>query len=374
MDSKTSRDSVESATSSKLKRSKQEASTIETTESESHVTKEVDSQSDVIFHLKGPKSKKIPTRASPKNLLDNKILIEEIVSFLNVVGDSRLYSCKLIRSKIEQMDEIFWTKEAQKLAEVLRWDLEDMWSKRGSRTPLQVFLNLKNKVQKLEKKIRAMLDPKPKHRPVPLHEVSDIEDACSLAYHGILGPVRGLHLQHVDISSIPTEYLASLVACAKKQVTIWDVKMTDQVTFLDSVECYLLEITEQPLNTEETRALVRAMRTRVSKLRLELTIDYGDEDKLEVDLEELIKYDGTGKCDEVCFPDLFCKIEDFFLWKCKDYQYIEKKINTWVKSCDWHVSATKHHFVTVVQRRQEENDKEKQNSRLLIDKENVNSQ
>ena len=55
MDSKTSRDSVESATSSKLKRSKQEASTIETTESESHVTKEVDSQSDVIFHLKGPK-------------------------------------------------------------------------------------------------------------------------------------------------------------------------------------------------------------------------------------------------------------------------------------------------------------------------------
>ena len=79
-----------------------------------------------------------------------------------------------------------------------------MESKRGSRTSLEVFLNLKNKVRKLEKKIRAMLDPKPKHRPVPLHDVSDIADAASLAYHGILGPVRELHLQHVDISSIPT--------------------------------------------------------------------------------------------------------------------------------------------------------------------------
>ena len=73
------------------------------------------------------------------------------------------------------------------------------------RTSLEVFLNLKNKVKKREKKIRAMLDPKPKHKPVPpLHDVSDITDVASLAYHGILGPVRGLHLQHVDISPIPT--------------------------------------------------------------------------------------------------------------------------------------------------------------------------
>ena len=116
----------------------------------------------------------------------------------------------------------------------------------------------------------------------------------------------------------------------------------------------------------------------MSKLRLEMTTGYYDDngyddDKLAVDLEELIKYDGKGKCEEVCFLELFCKIEDCFLWKCKDYQYIEKKINTWVRACDWHVSANEQNFMTV-QRRQEENNKGKRNSRLLIDKENINSQ
>ena len=212
-----------------------------------------------------------------KEQLSFKIKIEEIVGFLNAGDFSRCRwydSCKLIRSKIEPIDEIFWAKESQKLAAVLRLKNMDFKKQWPGKTSLEIFLIHQRKVEELEIKIRGMLDLDP----VP-HKESDIADAASLAYHGILGHLQRLPLSNVDLSSIPTLHLVSLATCAKDTtVSIRNVKMKDQiqmVTFLDSVDCELLVILQQRLNTEETQALVRAM----------IAIP----DERGVDLEELVK-------------------------------------------------------------------------------------
>ena len=71
--------------------------------------------------------------------------------------------------------------------------------------------------------------------------------------------MKQMYLWDVDLASVPAEHLASLTACATGDVWIRNVSNTDLTGILDSCKSKVLVIRNQSLNTEETRALVRAM-------------------------------------------------------------------------------------------------------------------
>ena len=48
----------------------------------------------------------------------------------------------------------------------------------------------------------------------------EIANAASLAHHGILGSVKSMDLENVDLASIPAEHLASLASCVTEDVNI----------------------------------------------------------------------------------------------------------------------------------------------------------
>ena len=56
--------------------------------------------------------------------LGNSIIIEKIVGFLNEGDFCRWFdSSKIFKNSIDQMDDIFWRREAKKLATVLRKEI-----------------------------------------------------------------------------------------------------------------------------------------------------------------------------------------------------------------------------------------------------------
>ena len=120
-------------------------------------------------------------------------------------------------------------------------------------------------------------------------KLSEVACAASLAHHGYLGPVKGLSLWNVYLSSVPVDQLASLVSCVTGGVYIAYVGGCDLSPILDSLQCKTLEIDSQSLNTEETQALVRAMETGVEEVSL--SYYHGN-----VDIETLTMYSGQGKC------------------------------------------------------------------------------
>ena len=308
---------LEPTTSRKLKKSKQVSSSIETTEENNNLFGET----------------------SPGGLaLRNPLVIEKILSFLNVGDLCRWYdSCEIFRDKIEQMDDIFLRREAEKLAAVLRFKyegcLEEQWP---GKTLRDIFVILKTDVKRLEVKIRSMFDP----HPFPL-KVTNIAEAASLVYHGILGSVRGLTLKEVNLPSIPVEHLVSLVASVKEMVKIEDCyvsKLTGLSPILDNVQCECLSVKKQYLGTEDTRALVRAMKTRIRRLWLGLGFDEVEWEDAAVDFRELTKYDGKGKCEKVDFIDM---------------KYVDLESRDHIKFCwagrgiDWRVLADESNFIIV---------------------------
>ena len=161
-----------------------DASVEETNIKELKRQKSQEETSDIVFWATGPGGL----------ALGNPIIIEKIVGFLKEGDICRWYdSSKTFKSKIDQMDDIFWRREAQKLAAVLRRrsknedSLEEQWP---GKTVRHIFLILKSDVERLVAKIRAIFDP----HSYPLNG-SHIADAASLAHHGFLGSVRGLSMK-----------------------------------------------------------------------------------------------------------------------------------------------------------------------------------
>ena len=71
-----------------------------------------------------------------------------------------------------------------------------------------------------------------------------------------------------DLSSIPSQYLASLVSQVTSWIYVDNIKGCDLVSILDRVKSKDLSISNQRLGKEETQALVRAMETRVESVVL----------------------------------------------------------------------------------------------------------
>ena len=70
----------------------------------------------------------------------------------------------------------------------------------------------------------------------------------------------------IDLSCIPVQNLASLVACVRFSVSIENVRGCDLLKLLESVRSSRLNIYRQSLDTEETKTLVKALETNLENL------------------------------------------------------------------------------------------------------------
>ena len=117
-----------------------------------------------------------------------------------------------------------------------------------------------------------------------------ISCAASLAHHGLLKSLERLKMIDVDLGKVPTHQLVSLASCVTRSLCIQNVSGCDIVALLDSVKCQVLGIDGQKLRTEDTQALVRAMKTSVVKVYI------GSCEDVTLDIEALTKYNHQGKC------------------------------------------------------------------------------
>ena len=145
--------------------------------------------------------------------------------------------------------------------------------------------------------------------------------AASLAHHKLLGFVDTLFLFDVDLTSVPDNHLTSLVSSVEGFVKISNVSDCDIVTILDSVKSEWLCISNsnrnQSLGCEETRALVRAMESRVERVFLCVGVT--------LDIREMIEYNGLGKCMYVEFNSRGMLTSTYL------------QLGTWATSKNWEV-------------------------------------
>ena len=253
--------------------------------------------------------------------LGNPIILEKIVGFLDAGDFCRWYdSSRIFKDQLDQIDDIFWKRQAQTLAAVLKKKSLEKWP---GKTYRDIFFILKSIVERLVVKIKAILDPLPFDL-----KVTYIADAARLAHHGLLGSLRRLSLNEDSLKSIPIKHMTSLVACVKDEVQIEDVPIGLSVRcILDNVQCESLSL-DRCLVIEETQALVRAMRTRVGKV----CVPFGG--LLD---DELTKYDGKGKCEQVNFLEMDNHMVVEF--------QIKQELKLWVKRCEWQVLADEEDFL-----------------------------
>ena len=156
-----------------------------------------------------------------------------------------------------------------------------------------------------------------------------IVTAASLVHHGMLDSVEVITLRDVDLASVPGEHLASLASCVTESVLISNVSNCDLTSVLDRVTGPVLSISRQTLSSEETRALVRAMDSRVELVCL------GEEGEVSLDMTALTQYSGQGKCDGV-----ICH------FKTADRNREEVRI--WAEKINWVVTRHTQHWLLAI--------------------------
>ena len=148
-------------------------------------------------------------------------------------------------------------------------------------------------------------------------KLPEIICAASLAHHRLLGSVKDMSLDDVDLTSVPAEHLASLASSVTGRVYIENVSGCDLVTILDSVKSRVLDIRSQSLGSKKTQALVHAMESRVEWVELNGGVT--------LDIRDLIEYNGQGKCRQMeCFRDTADRYKE--------------QLRTWATSRNWEVT------------------------------------
>ena len=158
---------------------------------------------------------------------------------------------------------------------------------------------IRRKVESRDKQIREEWEVDPL--------LPEITTAANLAHHGMLGSVEEMWLSDMDLASVPPVHLASLTSCVTSRVGIINVSNCDLVSILDSLQCIRLLMNRQTLSSEETRALVRAMESRVEHVWL----GYGGyvvvvrgSGEVSLDIRVLTQYSGQGECRRVRCEDV----------------------------------------------------------------------
>ena len=277
---------------------------------------------------------------SGRKALSNLVIMDKIVHYLS---DEDLNSwdayCKPFNLFADdaQMDAICWKKRALKLANVIETktdiSLETQFSGKAYK---EIFSILKINLDNLVRETKKMLKGKFKLTHTGLWdayssiletktgtetEIVIVADAASFAHHGMLGKIDNLDLRNLDLSSIPADRLASLAACVRFCLDICNVTNTDLSPILDNVQCADINISRQTLDTVNTQALVRAMKSGVTEIYLN---QKGDNDGVFLDISSLIEYDGKGKCEWMSFDS-------------KTTERYGEEIKDWARRIDWNV-------------------------------------
>ena len=116
--------------------------------------------------------------------------------------------------------------------------------------------------------------------------------AALLAGEGYLTFLKHISIRNMDITDIPRDQMEKLISVVTEKVWIEIMTPTSRLgSILASVKCTELELRHMGLSQADTRALVTVMRDWVEIVRL----SYG----VTLDIEELTKYDGRGRCREL---------------------------------------------------------------------------
>ena len=152
--------------------------------------------------------------------------------------------------------------------------------------------------------------------------------AASLAHHGVLGSVHFLRLRSdVNLASIPGDHLASLASCVTWGVSIRNHKDCDLVSILAKVNCPVTIFSQKNLDSEQIKAIVRAMESRVSSVCLGDEDEDDDEDEsspLTRDDVDLTEYSGQGKCEVL---EVICPVGSAPRYR--------QQMKTWAQNRNW---------------------------------------
>ena len=276
-------------------------------------------------------------------VLTNPIMMEKISYFLSDKDLVALcMASKTTKNIVDQMDSSCWRKKVQKLEAVLRLDTTDS----TSTTYKERFIILKSELDRLANKMREIMEDDDDSSitvfPQDPKSISlqDLANTASLVHHGILGEVsfENLHLESVNLSTIPIQQLGSLAACATDEVCIGkDLIIPNLGVFLDKVKSISLIFVRVTLQTEDTSALIRAMQTRVYKVDL-IYEDIVDREFIRA----LMNYDGKGRCAEVM---LFVKEID-----PDTFRYTEEDLRQCAQAMDWDIQVI--HTLFIIRRKQ----------------------
>ena len=254
-------------------------------------------------------SKRIEKKKEVKVLksLGNCDVMEHLASYLNIQDLSSLNdTCVTVADSIDALS--LWRKRAHKLSEILGCS---RGCKKGCNRGCNKTFDYKSEESAHYRELCYSLQESVESKSERLRErmisrmdisLKTITDAACLAHHGMLGSLKSIWLydllENVDLSSVPTEHLASLVSCVTEGVYVFNVSNSDLTSILDSSKSRMLYINNQSLSTKETQAVVQAM-ANVEEVYLGERFGYHEEVRL--DISTLVTYGGRGKCQKVVF-------------------------------------------------------------------------
>ena len=153
-----------------------------------------------------------------------------------------------------------------------------------------------------------------------------IQSLCSEETQALLGAmesrVEKVWLSYVNLTSVPAEHLSSQASCVTESVKIHNVRGCGLITILNNVKSKELSFWSQSLGSEETRALVRAIESRVEKVELDCGVT--------LDIRVLMDYNGQGKCRKV-----------------KDRDRYSEQLKTWARGRNWTVTCDDEFFFII---------------------------
>ena len=121
---------------------------------------------------------------------------------------------------------------------------------------------------------------------------SEVKTAAMLAWEGYLTSVEHLSFIDKDITDIPRVEIEKLASIVTRNIWIDNTTPTRKLdSILAGAKCTELTLLNIVLSEENTQALVTAMRERVEDVKLD--------DDITLDIEQLTKYDGQGRCWEL---------------------------------------------------------------------------
>ena len=217
-----------------------------------------------------------------------KLPPEKFEEILLMIPPDHLDTCKLVCEDWKIMiKKNLWESPSKRWGPIIKARIERSWREvLPSDEKIAHAKMLEDKgilptdvIESLARRIKDML-----WRPLP----ETIPCAANLAHRGLLGPVKVLILANVDLSSVPTERLSSLVSSVTETIHIKNVSGCNLVNIIDSFnkipDCFF---DSQILNKSSTKALVGVLEDRVSRVALS---------NVTLDIQALVKYSGQGTC------------------------------------------------------------------------------